>query len=147
MKHFSHRTLHEGTINASLRWHFKLTDLKFVVLWFDGKGLAGAHSSRHRVQPPFENQFGMDWILNESFVRLIIFNLTIKENATFTCRVLVLKAHLTFTFYSIVQVDVGGKLKVKSRNICIEGGGREKEDITCFVSGNIMVFHQCLYDK
>ena len=118
--HFSNRELRQGTINASLKWRFNLTELRFLslVVLFDGKAVGGATSSGQQLQREFENQFGFEWILNQTFVRLIIFNVTIKEQGTFTCRVKARaeKRPFAFQFRSNVQVDVVGKRKVKSRN-------------------------------
>ena len=113
--HFSSRQLHEGTINANLSWQFNLTALSFtsLAIYFSGTEVAGADSSEQRVESGFKNQFGFDWIPNQNLVRLIIFNVTIEENGTFTCQVTSKAGFGFFTFLSIVQVDVVGKLKVK----------------------------------
>ena len=151
--HFSSRQLRQGT-TANLNWRFNLTELRFLslVILFDGKAVVGATSSGQQLQREFENQFCFEWILNQTFVTLIIFNVTIKEQGTFTCRekAQAEKRPFAFQFRSNVQVDVVGKLKVKSRNTHIyiyREREREREDITCFVSGDIMVFHRCLCDK
>ena len=122
--HFSSRQLYEGTINANLSWRFNLTELKFTNLGliFDSKFIGGAEPSRQTIRAGFENQFGIDWIFNQTFVRLIIFNVTIKENGTFALRVATVKGPRNYHFHSKVQVDVVGELKVKSRNIYIERG-------------------------
>ena len=66
----------------------------------------------------FQNQFGIEWIANEYFVRLIIFNVTFEKRGAFTCRVHVERNDsLRWHFISNVQVDVVGKIKVKSRYI------------------------------
>ena len=120
---FSSRGLREGTVNANLSWQFNLTELKFVFLGllFDGKPLAGAKPSGQQLQPGFEKQLGIGWILKQTFVRLIIFNVTIKENGTFTFQVDAKpeKGFWDFRFKSNVQVNAVGKLKVKSRKIYI----------------------------
>ena len=117
MDHFSSRRLLEGTINASLSWQFNFTDLKFtsLVIFVGTTIIAGVDSSGSGPQPGFENQFDIDWISNQNFVRLIIFRVTFKHNGTFTCEVTTAAAtgFGSFQFESIVQVDVVGKLKVK----------------------------------
>ena len=130
--HYSSRQLHEGTINANLSWQFDLTELKFktLILLFNGTILGGVTSSGQGLVAGFKNQFGFDWILNQTFVRLIIFNVTIKENGTFTCRVRVrvdtgqgFGAH----FDSNVQVNVVGKLKVGTYIYIYRERERERE--------------------
>ena len=114
--HNSTRQLHEGTKNATLSWQFDLTEIKFasLAIWFNGTSIAGVQSSGSGPEPGFENQFGIDWIPNQTFVRLIIFNVTTEEKGTFTCRVLALRkmaGFASFEFKSKVQVDVVGKSK------------------------------------
>ena len=115
--HFSSKQLYEGTNNANLSWQFDLNGLKFtsLVIFFGTTIIAGVGSSGPGPQPGFENQFDIDWISNQNFVRLIIFRVTFAQNGTFTCRV---SADTTtgfgsFNFESIVQVDIVGKVKVK----------------------------------
>ena len=119
--HLSSRQLHEGKINATLSWQFDLTELTFdeLNILFDGTIIAGVKSQRSGTESGFENQFGIDWIPNQHYVKLIIFNVTMEENGTFTCRVATdsVTGFASFTFESIVQVDVVGKLQVKFRNI------------------------------
>ena len=119
--HFSSRQLHEGNINTTLRWQFDLTELIFdeLVILFDGTTIAGVKSQRSGPEPGFENRFGIDWSSSQHFVKLIIFNVTIDENGTFTCRVATdaVIGFGSFTFESIVQVNVVGKLQVKFRYI------------------------------
>jgi len=108
--HFSSRQLHKGKINATLSWQFDLTELTFdgLNILFDGTVIAGVKSQRSGTQPGFENRFGIDWSSSQRFVKLIIFNVTIEENGTFTCRVATdaVTGFGSFTFESIVQVDV-----------------------------------------
>ena len=115
--HFSSRQLHKGKINATLSWQCDLTELTFdgLNILFDGTVIAGVKSQRSGTQPGFENRFGIDWSSSQRFVKLIIFNVTIEENGTFTCRVATdaVTGFGSFTFESIVQVDVFGKLQVK----------------------------------
>ena len=118
--HESRRQLHDGTINANLSWQFNLTDLKFfyLVLSFNRTGLAFVRPPIQAVVPLFQNQFGIKWIANQTFVRLIIFNVTFEKHGAFTCRVHVKrKDSFYWQFESNVQVDVVGKIKVKSRYI------------------------------
>ena len=118
--HESRRQLHEGTINANLSWRFNLTDLKFLylLLSFNRRALAASWPQRQAVVHSFQNQFGIEWIANEYFVRLIIFNVTFEKHGAFTCRVHVERNDsLHWHFISNVQVDVVGKIKVKSRYI------------------------------
>ena len=122
--HFSSRQLHEGNINATLSWQFVLTKLNFrsLVISFNGTTIAGVKSSRSGPQPGFENQFGIDWIRSQTFVKLVVFNVTVEESGRFTCRVNAgaVKGFVSFRFESNVQVDVVGKLQVKFRNISME---------------------------
>ena len=117
--HFSSTQLQEGNINATLSWQFDLTELTFsaLVILLDGTTIAGVNYQRSGTEPGFENKFGIDWIPNQHYVKLIIFNVTIEENGTFTSRVATdaVTGFGSFTFQSIVQVDVVGKLQVKFR--------------------------------
>ncbi|XP_015764605.1 PREDICTED: vascular endothelial growth factor receptor 1-like isoform X2 [Acropora digitifera] len=110
--HFSSRRLHKGKINATLSWQFDLTELTFdeLNILFDGTVIAGVKSQRSGTESGFENQFGIDWIPNLHYVKLIIFNVTMEENGTFTCRVATdaVTGFASFTFESFVQVDVVG---------------------------------------
>ena len=121
LEHFSSRQLFEGTINATLSWHFGLTELIFnsFIISFEGNSVARVTSSLVAIRPPYANRFGLDWIPNQNLVKLLIFNVTTDENGTFSCKVRAdtLDGFDGFEFVSNVQVDVGGKLKVKSRNI------------------------------
>ena len=114
LKHFSSRQLFEGTINATLNWHFGLTELIFnsLIIDFEGNSVARVTSSLAAIRPPYVNQFGLDWIPNQNLVKLLIFNVTTDENGTFLCKVTAdsLDGFDTFVFDSNVQVDVGGKL-------------------------------------
>ena len=111
--HFSRRRLHEGNINATLRWQFDLTALNFLslVILFNGTEIAGVKSQRPGLVAGFEKQFGIDWSPSPHFVKLIIFKVTAEENGTFICRVFTysVTGFSSFTFESIVQVDVVGK--------------------------------------
>ena len=111
--HFSRRRLHEGNINATLRWQFDLTALNFdsLAILFNGTVIAGVRSQRPGLVPGFEKQFGIDWSTSPHFVKLIIFNVTVEENGTFICRVDADTdtGFISFIFESIVQVDVVGK--------------------------------------
>ena len=119
--HFSSRQLREGNINATLRWQFDLTELNLrsLVILFDGTIVAGVQSSGFGSQPGFENQFGIDWSLNQTFVKLVIFNVTVEENGRFTCQVYAdaVEGYAYFRFESNVQVNVVGKLQVIFSNI------------------------------
>ena len=113
--HFSSRQLREGNINATLRWQFDLTELNFrsLVILFGGTTVAGVIKSLGSgPQPGFENQFGIDWSFNQTFVKLIIFNVTVEENGRFTCQVYAdaVEGFAYFRFESNIQVDVVGKL-------------------------------------
>ena len=111
--HFSRRRLHEGNINATLRWQFDLTELNFLslVILFNGTAIAGVRSQRPGLAPEFEKQFGIDWSPSPHFVKLIIFKVTAEENGTFICRVFTdsVTGFSSFIFESIVQVYVVGK--------------------------------------
>ena len=108
--------------NASLTWQFTLTALKFkyLVLSLNGTRIAVTTASIQMVDPRFENHFSLSWVSYQAFLRLTI-NMTIEKNgALFTCQVYAMTVNdsLMWPFRSNVQVDVVGKLKVKSRNIC-----------------------------
>ena len=122
VNHFSSRQLREGNINATLRWQFDLTELNFrsLVILFDGTTVAGViKSSGFGPQPGFENQFGIDWSLSQTFVELVIFNVTVEEDGRFTCQVYAdaVEGYVYFRFESNVQVNVVGKLQVIFSNI------------------------------
>ena len=123
VKHFSSRQLFEGTINATLSWHFGLTELIFksLLIFFEGNSVARVSSSVTGTRPSYANRFGLDWIANQNLVKLFIFNVTTEDKGTFYCRVTAdsLDRFTEFQFTSSVQVDVVGKLKVKFRNIYI----------------------------
>ena len=111
--HFSSRQLHKGKINATLSWQFDLTELTFdeLVILFDGTTIAGVKSQRSGPEPGFENRFGIDWSPSQHLLKLIIFSVTAEENGTFICQVATdaVTGFRSFTFESIVQVDVVGK--------------------------------------
>ena len=117
VKHFSSRQLFEGTINATLSWHFGLTELifKFLLIVFEGNTVALASSSVTGTPPNYTNRFGLAWDPNQNLVKLFIFNVTTEDNGTFSCRVTAdsLDRYSEFDFRSNIQVDVVGKLKVK----------------------------------
>ena len=121
VEHFSSRQLFEGTINATLSWHFGLTELIFksLLILFEGNAVARVSSSVTGTRPPYGNRFGLDWIPNQNLVKLFIFNVTTVDNGTFSCRVTAdsLDGFNNFQFASNVQVDVVGKLKMKFRNM------------------------------
>ena len=121
VKHFSSRQLFEGTINATLSWHFGLTELVFnsLLIFFEGNSVARVSSSVTGTPPSYANRFGLDWIPNQNLVKLFIFNVTTEENGTFSCRAVAysLDGFSEFQFTSNVQVDVVGKLKVKFRKM------------------------------
>ena len=121
MKHLSSRQLFEGTTNATLSWHFGLTELifKFLLIFFEGTSVALVSSSVIGIPPNYSNRFGLDWISNQNLVKLFIFNVTTEDNGTFSCRVSAdsLDRFTEFEFRSDVQVDVVGKIKVKFKRI------------------------------
>ena len=121
VKHFSSRQLFEGTINATLSWHFGLTELLFqaLAISFEGKTVACISSSVNGTRPGYANRYGLEWIPNQKLVKLFIFNVSMEDNGTFSCRVDVdsLDRFSAYQFTSNVQVDVVGKLKVKFTNI------------------------------
>ncbi|XP_074634733.1 lachesin-like [Acropora palmata] len=110
MKHLSSRQLFEGTTNATLSWHFGLTELifKFLLIFFEGTSVALVSSSVIGIPPNYSNRFGLDWISNQNLVKLFIFNVTTEDNGTFSCRVSAdsLDRFTEFEFRSDVQVDV-----------------------------------------
>ena len=115
VKHFSSRQLFEGTINATLSWHFGLRELIFksLLIFFEGNSVARVSPSVTGTPPSYANRFGLDWIPNQNLMKLFIFNVTTEDNGTFSCRVTAdsFDAYDTFLFESNVQVDVVGKLK------------------------------------
>ena len=110
--HLSSRQLPEGTINASLSWQFNLTELNFIfwTLLYDKISVAVAYSLGPVFQQGFKSQFGIDWIPDQTFVRLVIFNVTSAEKGAFTCQVVAKANSSRLRFKSYVQVDVVGKL-------------------------------------
>ncbi|XP_015777830.1 PREDICTED: uncharacterized protein LOC107355763 [Acropora digitifera] len=108
----SSRQLVEGTINATLSWHFGLTELIFksLLIFFEGNSVARVSSSVNGTPPSYANRFGLDWIPNQNLVKLLIFNVTTEDNGTFSCRVKAdsLDRFDEFQFISNVQVDVVG---------------------------------------
>ncbi|XP_067049139.1 uncharacterized protein [Acropora muricata] len=110
LHHLSSRQLHKGSINASLSWQFDLIKLNFVSLtiFFNGTAIAGVTSSGSGPEPGFENRFDFHWISNQTFARLIIFNVATEEHGTFICRVSTqqMTGFGSFQFESNVQVDV-----------------------------------------
>ena len=117
VKHFSTRQLFEGTINATLSWHFGLTELIFksLLIFFEGNSVARVSPSVTGTPPSYANRFGLDWIPNQNLVKLFIFNVTTEDNGTFSCEVTAdsLDRFSEFQFTSNVRVDVVGKLEVK----------------------------------
>ena len=116
MKHFSSRQLFEGTINATLSWHFGLTKLNFqsLLIFFGHNSVARVSSSVSGTPPTYVNRFGLNWIPHQNLVTLFIFNVTTEDTGTFSCRVTAvsLDGFSAFQFTSNVQVDVVGKLKL-----------------------------------
>lgn len=117
VKHFSSRQLFEGTINATLSWHFGLTELIFksIAVLFEGKSVARVSSSVTGTPPSCANRFGLDWDPKQNLVMLFISNVTTEDNGTFSFRVRAdsLDGYSQFQFTSNVEVDVVGKLEVK----------------------------------
>ena len=122
VKHFSSRQLFEGTINATLSWHFGLRELIFksLLIFFEGNSVARVSPSVTGTPPSYANRFGLDWIPNQNLMKLFIFNVTTEDNGTFSCRVTAdsFDGYDPFVFESNVQVDVVGKLKQNLRT-CI----------------------------
>ena len=121
VKHFSSRQLLEGTNNATLSWHFGLTELTFksLLIFFGLNYVARVSSELTGTPPSYANRFGLDWIPNQNLVTLFIFNVTTEDNGTFSCQVTAdsLDRFGVFRFTSNVRVDVVGKLFVKFRNM------------------------------
>ena len=113
VNHFSSRQLYEGTINATLIWHFRLNQLNFYALFISLNGIAltGGVSSGLNILAGLENQFGIDWTPNQNLVKLFIFNVTADKNGTFSCSVdaVDVTGFAIFQFRSNVQVHVVGK--------------------------------------
>ena len=123
--HLSRRKLIEGTRTANFSWNFNLTELKFsfLTLAFKSKPYAIAWPSGLVVQHGLRNYVKITrWIPRRiSFeLRLVIFRIT---DGAFTCIVNANKVKgnvsFPFGFHSNIQVDVVGKLKVKSIDIYI----------------------------
>ncbi|XP_029205398.2 LOW QUALITY PROTEIN: tyrosine kinase receptor Cad96Ca-like [Acropora millepora] len=112
VKHFSSRQLFEGTINATLNWHFGLRELIFqsLLIFFEGNSVARVSPSVTGTPPSYANRFGFDWIPNQNLMKLFIFNVTTEDNGRFSCRVTAdsFDRYDTFLFESHVQVDVVG---------------------------------------
>ena len=110
--HFSKSKLQEGNLE-NLTWQFSLNNLTLsrLVLLFDRTPFAEATPSGKVVQFGFQTQ---------TLITLMISNAT---NGTFICQVnaVTVEGIISFPhqFEINVQVDVVGKLKVKSRNIYI----------------------------
>ena len=119
--HFSRQQFHDGTTYANLTWQFTLTALKFkyLVLSLNGTRIAVITASIQVVDPRFENHLSIRWIPDQTILRLTVLNITTEKNgALLTCQVYAMAVDSSmWPFCSIVQVDVVGKLKVKSRNI------------------------------
>lgn len=111
--HFSKKELREGNTNATMRWHFTLTDLGFhaLTILFGGKIIAGVRSSAQGPQPGFENQYDIKWVASQNLVTLFIFSVTTEVDGIFTCQVYAVKGVGTFLFSSNVEVNVVGKVK------------------------------------
>ena len=82
-----------------------------LTIFFNGTAIAGVTSSGSGPEPGFENRFDFHWISNQTFARLIIFNVATEEHGTFICRVSTqqMTGFGSFQFESNVQVDVVGK--------------------------------------
>ena len=119
-KHFSNRQIFEGTINATLSWHFGLTELVFesLAVLYGGNTIGRISPSVNGTPPGYANRFGLDWIANQNLVKLFIYNVSTEDNGTFSCRVSVdsLDGFSAYQFTSNIHVDVVGKLKVNFRN-------------------------------
>ncbi|XP_067030281.1 uncharacterized protein [Acropora muricata] len=116
--HFSSRQLFEGTINATLSWHFGLTELLFqaLAISFEGNTVACISSSVNGTRPGYANRYGLEWNPNKKLVKLFIFNVSMEDNGTFSCRVVAdsLDRYSAYQFTSNVQVDVVGTTSTPS---------------------------------
>ncbi|XP_067056911.1 uncharacterized protein [Acropora muricata] len=139
--HFSSRQFHEGTINATLNWRFRLNQLNFgsLVISLNGTHIAGIGSSGSGSQAGFENEYGIDWNANQKLVKLFIFNVTTEKNGTFTCQVNVdeVTGFVTknFQLRSAVQVHVVVSPKVTLRKKFFVGR-EQTASLFCQVEGN-----------
>ncbi|XP_015751965.1 PREDICTED: hemicentin-1-like [Acropora digitifera] len=110
VKLFSSRQLFQGTINATLSWQFGLAELIFMssVVFFEGKSVVRVSSSVTGTPPSCAKRFGLDWEPKQNLLTLFIFNVTTKENGTFSYRVTAdsLDGYSEFQFTNNVQVDV-----------------------------------------
>ena len=111
LDHSSYTKLLKRANNASLSWNFSLSsDLIFdsLAFSFEGVAIAGVRSSGRGVLPRFQDKYKISWISFQRFT-LVILNVTIKDNGTFSCGVYAAKGVATFRWKSNVQAYVVGK--------------------------------------
>ena len=108
-EHQNQTRLIEGTINASLVWHFKLTsDLTFTSLTLELNRVPFASDTG--VLTNFTDKYAVNLIQSsEIIITLVIFEVTAAVNGIFSCDVFARK-QVQLTWKSNVQVDVVGKI-------------------------------------
>ncbi|XP_068685624.1 neuronal growth regulator 1-like isoform X1 [Montipora foliosa] len=108
LDHSSYTKLLKRANNASLSWNFSLSsDLIFdsLTFSFEGVAIAGVRSSGRGVLPRFQDKYKISSISFQRFT-LVILNVTIKDNGTFSCEVYAAKGVATFRWKSNVQAYV-----------------------------------------
>ncbi|XP_068733310.1 leucine-rich repeats and immunoglobulin-like domains protein 2 [Montipora capricornis] len=119
LDHSSYTKLLKRANNASLSWNFSLSsDLIFdsLTFSFEGVAIAGVRSSGRGVLPRFQDKYKISWISFQRFT-LVILNVTIKDNGTFSCEVYAAKGVATFRWKSNVQAYVVDVFKDPPSNI------------------------------
>ena len=109
VEHQNLTRLVEGTINASLVWHFNLSsDLTFVALTLtlDGATIASDIGVLTYVRDKYAVILIQSTEIN---ITLVIFEVTVAHKGTFSCEVFARK-QAQLSWKSNVQVDVVGKI-------------------------------------
>ena len=111
VEHQNCTRLIEGTMNASLVWHFKLSsELTFVSLTLELNGSPIA--SETVVFTHFRDKYAVNSIQgSEIITTLVIFEVTAALNGIFSCHVFA-REQAQLTWKSHVEVDVVGKIFV-----------------------------------
>ena len=108
VEHQNQTRLIEGTINASLIWHFELSsELTFVSLTLELNGAAIA--SETGVFTQFRDKYAVNLVQSsEIIVTLVIFEVTAVHDTIFSSEVFA-REQGVISWKSNVQVDVFGK--------------------------------------
>lgn len=109
VEHQNRTRLIEGTINASLIWHFTLSsELTFTSLTLSLDGVPFA--SEDVVLTKFRDKFAVNFIQSsEISITLVISEVTAAHNGVFSCEVFA-REQAQITWKSNVQVVVIGKI-------------------------------------